>query len=190
MHIYYLFCSVTVAPVLCFKFRRRGDPVVSMWITDCAFKACQDAFLIRVMGCWSWGNLKVECLNYLYYKKNTPSGRLFEKRLQTQRCKACFCIPIGEGSIFLLSFIRQRLKSTRHHRSFSNAKPSQPWGSERAISCLIWSESPHSRDWGDSLMFETNTMPPGHNSSVAACFSCWEEFLTHGSGYGGRIARQ
>ena len=160
-----------------------------MWITDCAFKACQDALMIRDMVCCSGGKPKVDCVNDLYYKKHTPWHSVWE-RLQTQRCKASFCIPIGEGSIFLLSFIRHRLKSTRHHRSFFNAELSQPRGSERAISSLIWSESPHSRDWADSLMFETNTMPPGHNSSVAACFSCWEEFLTHPSGYGGRIARQ
>lgn len=152
--------------------------------------SCQEAFMIRVVVCWPWGKLKVECLNYLYYKKYTLWQAVWKKRLQTLRCSASFCIPTGWESMFLLSFIRHRLKSKRHHRSFFNAKPSQPGGSERANSCLIWSESPHSRDLADSLMFETNRTPPGHNSSVAACFSCWEQFLTHWSGYGGRIARQ
>ncbi len=145
--------------------------------------------MIRVVLCWPWGELKVESLNYLYYKKHTLRRPLW-KKLTTLRCKASFWIPIGEGSVFLLSFIRHRLKSTRHHRSFFNPKPSQPWGSQRAISCLIWSESPESRDRADSLMFETNTMPAAHNSTVAACFSCWEECLTCPSGNGGRNAGQ
>lgn len=76
-------------------------------------------------------------------------------------------------------FHQTKIWNQRHHWSFfSFLKASKPWDSQRAISCLIWSDSSHNRDWADSLMFETNTMPPGHNSSVAACFSCWGEFLT------------
>lgn len=54
-----------------FKLRRPGDSAVYMWFSDCAFKAQQDTFMMRVIICWTSGKLKVECLNYLYYKKYT-----------------------------------------------------------------------------------------------------------------------
>ena len=115
-----------------------------MWITNSDFKACQNSFMIRVMVCWPWGKTQSRVLK-LFILQNRPRGMLFGK--EKLRCKSSFCIPIKDGSIFLLSFIRHRLKSSCHHRSFSNAEPSQPWGAERAISCLIWSESPCSCDW-------------------------------------------
>lgn len=127
-------------PVLYLKYRQRRDPVVYMWITNSDFKACQNSFMIRVMVCWPWGKTQSRVLK-LFRLQNRPWGMLFGKKLQPQRCISSFFIPIKDGSIFLLSFIRHRLKSSHHHRSFFNAEPSQPWGAERAISCLIWSET-------------------------------------------------
>lgn len=63
---------------------QRGDPVVYTWITEGAFKACQDTFMIRVTFCWPSGKLKVDFLNYLYYKKHTLRQAVWKRAANTE----------------------------------------------------------------------------------------------------------
>lgn len=104
-----------------------ADLVVYMWITDGAVKAWQDTSMIRVTLRWPWGKLKSVVLKLFILRKKKSrqpqAGGLEKGCKKTQRCKALFCIPDGDSSIFPLSFIRHRLKSTRHSGSFLMPRP-------------------------------------------------------------------